>query len=327
MIPKRWQIVIIGCALLILAFVIYQFFLTKPYNYSSSEKSCSMVHFNDFEQWWEVKKDVYKKYNITKEQFKNFPSPNGFTFRWVITLPININNITVGDIIAFNEGHRIIQHRVIDKRESTRGNYYLATIGDNSDGQWTTEKSITKAEYIGKTYNIPFYPLVSKLVGYPTKCILPIHEESCMIQCLEMSFHNEKDCLKLNETQKKSCYKGLKDCDDVDVKYKDYCYLGAGECDLVTSTSIKDECLYEQGKCEEIGDTYSEERECTFRDQCFYDRVIEKNKYCDDAVLTWQEIHDCRNEFETYSVYCDEIEDDFKQFVCRRFYTFGVNLQ
>lgn len=99
--------------------------------------SCSMYHKEkDFDKWWEENELRYKQYNITKEQFRNFPSPNGVAAAIEWPAKVAPENINMGDIIGYRcrgdsgqcKGY-IISHRVISKAEGNGTNYFI-TMGD-----------------------------------------------------------------------------------------------------------------------------------------------------------------------------------------------------
>jgi len=123
-------------------------------------ESCSMHHkdnlFSDFDGWWQNNQDKYKKFNIDKKDFQDFPFIKGFTKGDIlfITKP-KIKDIGLGDIIIFNArtsgiAHPVI-HRVISiNQDLETGEKIFSTIGDNNSGQISSEKAITEEQIIGK---------------------------------------------------------------------------------------------------------------------------------------------------------------------------------
>ncbi len=107
---------------IILAFIIVKFLIYPGLGFLLSTShplvavvSGSMEHSNlNFDKWWETKKEFYIKYNITKEQFKNFPFKNGFNKGDIMVLIGAKNKINKGDVIVYNGNYRDpIIHRVI----------------------------------------------------------------------------------------------------------------------------------------------------------------------------------------------------------------------
>lgn len=117
-------------------------------------ESCSMYHdgnlLEDFPEWWENHETKYDKFQIKKEDFKNYPMKNGFNKGDIIFLTgINSNKIELGDVIVF-EGNlkNPVIHRVV-KIEETKNGRLFSTIGDNNYGQFVFEKEITEDKIIG----------------------------------------------------------------------------------------------------------------------------------------------------------------------------------
>lgn len=115
-------------------------------------ESCSMHHngnlVSDFDSWWEKGGKWYEDSGITKQEFQEFPSKNGFNkgdiFFIIGTKPEKLN---IGDIIVFNGGRKNpIIHRVV-------GLNPLQTKGDNwktNSGQLRGEQNIQENQLIGK---------------------------------------------------------------------------------------------------------------------------------------------------------------------------------
>ncbi len=128
---------------IIIRFVIFPllgFFLHTSYPLVAIV-STSMQHEMPFDQWWNskpcnaclVQKEWYEKHNITKEQFLQFPWPNGLNKGDVMILyGKKPEEIKVGDILVFTtpSGKAVI-HRVIKKWQEN-GTWYFQTKGDRN---------------------------------------------------------------------------------------------------------------------------------------------------------------------------------------------------
>lgn len=109
-----------------------------------------------FDNYWEVCGKWYEQKGITKEQFRQFPFPQGFRKGDVIILwRANEDNLNVGDILVF-QGHRPqpIIHRVVKAwPENESGKYFYQTKGDHNsasiDGA-SGETQIGKERILGK---------------------------------------------------------------------------------------------------------------------------------------------------------------------------------
>ena len=97
--------------------------------------SDSMEHPEPFDDWWSKHEDMYLRYNITKNQFNEFPMKRGFNKGDIIILfGVKPEKINRGDIIVYWGGKAYpIIHRVIAvDYDSER---YFQTKGDNNLGQ------------------------------------------------------------------------------------------------------------------------------------------------------------------------------------------------
>lgn len=127
--------------------------------------SSSMEHDNDFEDWFDSKKETYEEYNILFEDFENFIFKNGFNSGDVIIIKgNNFDSIEIGDVIVFKKsGHQPTIHRVVKINSD-----YVSTLGDNNSRQLTYEKYIYQDEYIGRAIaKIP-------LLGWPKKLLVDL---------------------------------------------------------------------------------------------------------------------------------------------------------
>ena len=105
--------------------------------------SDSMQHYDDFETWWGSMGTFYGKYNISKEDFRNFGMSNGFNKGDIIILKgKKPEDVRAGDILVF-QGSRPepIIHRVVNVWNDS-GKHYYATKGDRNAGQRDEEKAI-----------------------------------------------------------------------------------------------------------------------------------------------------------------------------------------
>ena len=126
--------------------------------------STSMEHEYNFDSWWELNKEWYLRYNITKEMFKTFQFKDGFNKGDIMILygkaPADIE---VGEIIVFKaKKPEPIIHRVIRKWKDDV--YHFQTKGDNNIDSIKTfkldETDIREEQIIGKAvFRIP-------LLGY-----------------------------------------------------------------------------------------------------------------------------------------------------------------
>lgn len=121
--------------------------------------SCSMDHGSGFDDWWAspafggTQAEVYAKYNITKEQFLDFPMKRGF---WKGDLMIlnSAKKSDIGDIIVFFSPYNAepIIHRVISETENS-----FITKGDGNSAPDAVLDKASKQQVVGKALlRIPF---------------------------------------------------------------------------------------------------------------------------------------------------------------------------
>lgn len=132
--------------------------------------SGSMEHQGfGFDTWWKINGDLYKQFNITKEDFSNYNFVNGFNKGDLMVL-FGSKNIKKGDVIVFRgSGGEPIIHRAVVVDEPS-GNLIIQTKGDNNKGSRTDEIGITEDKIIGVAkFRIPYlgwFKLVFlKLIG------------------------------------------------------------------------------------------------------------------------------------------------------------------
>ncbi len=111
-----------------------------------------------FANYWLYCGTWYEKKGITKEQFREFPFPNGFDKGDVIILwRAGENNLKAGDILIFKSDrpqpiiHRIVKVKVED------GNYLYQTKGDHNRESSPNEESIDRGRIYGQgVIRIPY---------------------------------------------------------------------------------------------------------------------------------------------------------------------------
>ena len=125
--------------------------------------SRSMEHNEAFDAWWMKNEELYTKYDISKERFKNFPMPNGLYIGDILFI-VASDTYNVGDIIVYHprdpscffdlkSGQTII-HRIVKYGD------IIQTKGDN----WRNpidRCDIEKSKIVGKAL------FVMPLLGYP----------------------------------------------------------------------------------------------------------------------------------------------------------------
>lgn len=135
-------------------------------------ESCSMHHkgslFSGFENWWERHDTKYENLEITKSEFKSFNFKRGFTKGDILFIVgTKPEKIEIGNIILFDAGQKNpVIHRVINIKKEN-GKYIFSTIGDNNNGQLSSEIEITKEQIVGKAvFRIAPYLGWAKLVFF-----------------------------------------------------------------------------------------------------------------------------------------------------------------
>ncbi|MFO7710163.1 MAG: signal peptidase I [Candidatus Woesearchaeota archaeon] len=107
--------------------------------------SGSMEHDGTFDSWWESQKGLYDQYNITREEFSEYPFANGFNTGDIMVLKGKpTDEIERGDVIVFWGNRRDpIIHRVVDS------NGGFTTKGDHNLGSDTYEYDIPPERLVG----------------------------------------------------------------------------------------------------------------------------------------------------------------------------------
>ncbi|MBI4147123.1 hypothetical protein HY494_00555 [Candidatus Woesearchaeota archaeon] len=115
-----------------------------------------------FDNYWEACGGWYEARGITKEQFNDFPFPNGFDKGDVIVLwRANRNNIEVGDILIFaGDRPQPIIHRTINLEEEEKEGkkyYFYQTKGDHNSDMISGEQNIDEGRIYGKgLFRVPY---------------------------------------------------------------------------------------------------------------------------------------------------------------------------
>ncbi len=132
-------------------------------------ESCSMYHngnlLSDYNEWWEDSEPKYSEYEIEKQDFTFKKGLNKGDILFIIgKKPEKLN---LGDVIIFNTDHKNpIIHRII-KIEEADDKYFFSTIGDNNNGQMSSEVNIKSEQIVGKAiFKIAPYLGWAKLIFF-----------------------------------------------------------------------------------------------------------------------------------------------------------------
>ena len=233
-----WVVVLIVIILFVSLFIP---FFKSGFHITSRADSCSMMHFTEFDEWWEGHKGEYARFNITKRDFLDFTLHGGYTsgVRFIMYVPLSF--VEVGDIIGFPKNGRIITHRVVKRwKEDTK--LMFQTLGDNNDIE---DQPISEGEYLGKVFTV--YAKVNTK-GFEG-CRL-IESEECKKKCYLEVEHEVAECNSLT---------GLD---------KDLCLFGVEGCSLILNQSLKDECFFDLGTEKNVK-YCAEIKENTTKDACY----------------------------------------------------------
>lgn len=152
--PKGWLITIIFLFLIIkFAFFPLLSLVTGTPLPLAIVESCSMYHegnlFSDTDQWWIENANKYNEFQITKENFTEFPFTKGLN-KGDILFITGPGEIHPGEVIIFNGGESTpIIHRVVSI-ENKSGELIYQTMGDNNNGQIDLDMDIREEQIIGK---------------------------------------------------------------------------------------------------------------------------------------------------------------------------------
>ncbi|MEM4267942.1 MAG: signal peptidase I [Candidatus Woesearchaeota archaeon] len=160
---------------LVLAFVVIKFIVYPGLGWVLGTShpivavvSGSMEHDGNFDGWWVsnalcgnrfcTQGEFYSRYDISKENFRNFIFHEGFNTGDIIVLfGTKPEKIRVGDVIVFRSKRAYpIIHRVIDIEETTKGRVFT-TKGDHNPAPGIDDLNITEDLLIGKAaFRIPY---------------------------------------------------------------------------------------------------------------------------------------------------------------------------
>ena len=120
--------------------------------------SGSMTHDNqNFDNWWEQNKAWYEEHEFTKEQFKEFPFPNGFNEGDIMVLfGTKPQNIKTGYIVVYeaHPDYPPVIHRVV-LREEDNTEVFFKTKGDHNS--IVDKNKITEEKLLGNAVlRIPY---------------------------------------------------------------------------------------------------------------------------------------------------------------------------
>ncbi|MDP4012489.1 MAG: signal peptidase I [Candidatus Nanoarchaeia archaeon] len=118
--------------------------------------SSSMEHNSyNLNDWWAIKENEYKRYNITKEDFAKFKFKNGFNKGDIMVVyGVEPKDIKVGDVIIYRStiNANPIIHRVVSIQDDA-----YVTKGDNNQVKDQNLVSPSQVEDTGKAVlRIPF---------------------------------------------------------------------------------------------------------------------------------------------------------------------------
>lgn len=134
--------------------------------------SGSMEHPGGFDEWWAssancqrpcAQREWYAARNITREDFEDFPFPNGFSTGDIIVLfGAKPEKIAVGDVIVYRSGKPYpIIHRVVEAHRDSA--VYFETKGDHNRDQINSafenlnELHVKEEALLGRAvFRIPF---------------------------------------------------------------------------------------------------------------------------------------------------------------------------
>jgi len=155
--PKGWLVSIIFLFIVIkLIFFPLLSLLTGTALPLAIVESCSMYHdgnlISNQNEWWESHSDKYSKFPHMEEgDFSEFIFKNGFNKGDILfILGAKPEKLEVGDVIIFQTQKATpIIHRIIEIYD-LEGERVFSTIGDNNNGQLSSEKNIKENQIIGK---------------------------------------------------------------------------------------------------------------------------------------------------------------------------------
>lgn len=149
---------------LICLLVIIILLLNAPEIQDKDYFTCSMFHEpTDFDSWWQKFGKFHEEFDISKEDFKTFPYPNGFTLHFGTVKPVD--TLKRGDLIAYIniDGTEVI-HRLVNISSEK---FFI-----KSDNNPSVTEIIPKSDATGKVENCWFSPLLDFFID----------EKGCRIQ-------------------------------------------------------------------------------------------------------------------------------------------------
>ena len=122
--------------------------------------SGSMEHSTDFDDWWHSQETIYQRFNISRQDFEEFPLKDGFNRGDIIFLRgVNKDDLKVGDIIVFKSQDfkarpdPIIHRAILIKRDEP---FTIQTKGDHNflqiQGRELDETKIAWDQVVGKAW-------------------------------------------------------------------------------------------------------------------------------------------------------------------------------
>jgi len=115
-------------------------------------ESCSMHHkgnvFSNYDSWQDRHEN---KYSFDINEFKEFNFKRGFSKGDILFIVgKKPEKLEVGDVIIFDGGQKNpIIHRIVEIKHEN-GEYLFSTMGDNNNGQLSSEINIKQEQLIGK---------------------------------------------------------------------------------------------------------------------------------------------------------------------------------
>lgn len=156
--------------------VIYTYCSNKIQKQSSS---INLKDYGSFNEFWDNCGEWYSRYNITKDQFRDFSFTNGFNKGDVMVLHgTKPEKIKVGDVIVFIGKSRPdpIIHRVVSSELRSDGMHFV-TKGDHNEDSFSQigEDDITEDMYLAKAVlKIPYLGWVKIWFSYVVNGFRPI---------------------------------------------------------------------------------------------------------------------------------------------------------
>jgi len=107
--------------------------------------------FSNFDNWWEIKEEVYEGYTINKLDFEKFIFKKGFNKGDILfVIKANPEKLKVGDVIIFDSNYQNpIIHRIVEIKDEN-GEKIFFTLGDNNPQQLSFDKNIIQDQLVGK---------------------------------------------------------------------------------------------------------------------------------------------------------------------------------